>query len=168
MRAWAAAGLIVVGSCSAGVAPNDDAERFVRALYTRYAADPAFFVGSARDMPYAAVFSPSLMQVWNANGAFHAKRRDAGFNADPLCFCQGHDWMTMPEIAVHCTGPASAEAAVNFVIEDTYVRAIGLKLVRVQAGWRVDDVREAGWTVHDVGHPDIMPSLRARLIEDMK
>ncbi len=76
--------------------------------------------------------------------------------------------MTTPEIAVHRTGPESAGAAVKFVIEDTYVRSISLKLVRTPAGWRVDDVGEAGWTVKDVGHPDLMPSLRAWLIEDMK
>jgi hypothetical protein len=90
-----------------------------------------------------------------------------GLNGDPLCDCQEHDSMTTPQIVVHRTGRASAEATVNFIIEGTYVRSITLKLVQTPAGWRVDDVGDAGWTVHDPGKPDIIPSLRAWLIMDM-
>ncbi len=163
------AAAFIVAACFAGAAaPGDGPERFVRDLYARYQADPHFFVTSLSDVRYEAVYSPSFMRLLNANGAVHAKRQDGGFDGDPLCDCQEHDWMTTPQIAVHRTGRAFAEATVKFTIEDTYVRLVTLKLVHSPAGWRVDDVGEAGWTVNDAGHPDVIPSLREWLINNMK
>jgi hypothetical protein len=156
MRIWAAAGFLLVVSSAGGAPPGDDPESFVRALYNRFASDPNFFVGLS-DMSDEAVYSPSLMQVLSANRDFHAKHSDLGLNGDPICDCQEHEWMTTPRIAVHSTGPASAEATADFIIEDFYVRSMTLKLVQTPAGWRVDDV----------GDPD-MPSLRHWLINDMK
>jgi hypothetical protein len=156
MRAWAAAGLILVGTCAGAAAPRDDPESFVRALYARFKADPNFFVGLA-DVSDEAVYSPSLMRVLNANRAFHAKHSDLGLNGDPICDCQEHESMTTPRIAVRRTGRSSAEATANFMIEDFYARSMTLKLVQTPAGWRVDDV----------GGTD-MPSLRNWLLKNMK
>jgi len=129
MRAWAAAGLLLVGSCAGGATPGDDPAPFVVALYARYEANPHFFVGLSETSD-EAVYSPSFIRVLSANREFHAKHNDMSFDGDPLCYCQEHDWMTKPEIVVHRTGRASAEATAKFIIEDTYVRSITLKLVQ--------------------------------------
>jgi len=144
---------MLVGSCAGGAAPGDDPEPFVAALYARYQADPGFFVA----MSDAAVYSPSFMRVSAANAAFHARHADVSYDADPLCGCQEHDWMTKPQIVVRRTAPASAKATVTFVIEDIDVRSVVLTLVWTPAGWRVDDI----------GDPRI-PSLRTWLIDDMQ
>nr|WP_294503533.1 hypothetical protein [uncultured Rhodopila sp.] len=156
MRAWAAARLILVGFCAGGAGPKDDPEAFVRGLYSRFEADPNFFVGLG-DISDEAVYSPSLLRVLSANRAFHAKHSDLGLNGDPICDCQEHESMTTPQIVVHRTGRASAEATAKFIIEDFYVRSITLKLVQTPIGWRVDDVSDSD-----------LPSLRKWLSNDMK
>nr|WP_294551454.1 DUF3828 domain-containing protein [uncultured Rhodopila sp.] len=156
MRRWAAAGFILLGSCAGGAAPNDDPDAFVRTLYARFKADPNFFILPGGTFE-AAVYSPSLLQVLTANRAFHAKNSELGLDGDPICDCQEHEWMTTPRIVVHRTGQASAEATVDFVIEDFYVRSMMLNLVQTPAGWRLDDIGDTA-----------MPSLRKWLVNDMK
>ncbi len=141
------AGLSLMAAAPAAGAAQGPMD-FLQGLYARYAESTDASFDSLDNRP--AWYSPGLIKLIHADEV--AAGGDEGkLEVDPVCDCQDYGDFKVISIVVNRQAPGTAQATVKF-INLGQADTVTVSLVKLQAGWRIDDL----------GGTD-MPSLRVLL-----
>lgn len=135
---------IVAGGLAAMLVPragaDDEAQRFVASIYAQYGApDTPGVVLDSREA-LEKYFTPDLAEKIDADGIV-AEREDRppALDGDPFVDAQEWDIKNLAMVVRDDT-PEKASAIVSFFNRDE-PRQVELSLVKLRAGWRIDDIR---------------------------
>ncbi len=135
--------VIVLFALAATLAPpcaaDDEAQRFVASIYAQYGAPDTQGVVLDSKEALEKYFVPGLAAMIDADGlAAEREDRPPALDGDPFVDAQEWDIKNVA-IVVRDDTPEKAVAIVSFFNQGE-PRQVGLDLVRLAAGWRIDDI----------------------------
>ena len=121
------------------VAADDEAQRFIASIYAQYGApDTSGVVLDSREA-LEKYFVPALAAMIDADGiAAERENRPPALDGDPFVDAQEWDIKNVA-IVVRDDTPEKAVAIISFFNQGE-PRQVELNLVKLTAGWRIDDI----------------------------
>jgi hypothetical protein len=116
----------------------------VRGIYRQYDLGDAAKVPDFTRSKAPSVFSPSLVRLLRREQRNTPAGDEGKLGADPICDCQ--DFQNLKILTLSVTKDASQTASASlkvqlFANDPSSTRAIRLRLLWTNQGWRIDDIQ---------------------------
>jgi hypothetical protein len=145
------AALVMLGS---GISPapakaDAAAQKFLEGIYQRYVGPDTPGIALDSKETLLSLFTPELAAMIAADSARAEQESEPpALDGDPFVFAQDWDIKNVA-VAVKDTAPGKATGIVNFT-NFGEKRTIELSLVKLPAGWRVDEIRWSDGTLRGI------------------
>lgn len=128
---------------------DTDAQKFLESIYKRYVGADTPGVPLDTKEALLSYFTPELAAMIAADGARAEKDNEPPtLDGDPFVFAQDWDIKNVA-VKVKDTGPGKAVGTATFT-NFGETQEVELTLVKMTAGWRIDDIRWPDGTLRDL------------------
>lgn len=128
---------------------DTEAQKFLESIYKRYVGPDTPGVPLDTKEALLSYFTPELAAMIAADGARAEKDNEPPtLDGDPFVFAQDWDIKNVA-VKVKDTGPGKAVGTATFT-NFGEAQQVELNLVKLTAGWRIDDIRWPDGTLRDL------------------